>query len=179
MPAQRHLAVIRGDDLVTVRAEELGDHAHERRLVVNDEDDAQRAGVAEGATVRARGMLNANTAPAPGGSSTQMSPPCPSTTRRDAKSPMPDPGASSCAAPRAYGSKMRTRSGGGTPGPSSCTRTIARSSARSMRTAMRVPDGAYFVALCTSPATTSAVRRLSPRTKTGCPERGPLSLCRR
>src|SRR3989442_5426371 len=99
MAAQRHLAVVGGDDLVTLRAEELGDHAHERRLVVDDEDDAQRAGVAEGATARARGMLNANTAPTPGGASTQMSPPCASTTRRDAKSPMPDPGAPPCAGP--------------------------------------------------------------------------------
>ena len=50
---------------------------------------------------------------------------------------------------------------------------------RAIFTLIRVPCGAYFVALCTSPATTSAVRRRSPRTKTGCPPRGPASLCRR
>src|SRR5438552_2219237 len=92
---------------------------------------------------------------------------------------MPEPGTSSFPAPRAYGSKIRERSFGGTPRPWSCTRTIARSSARSIFTAIRVPCGAYFVALGTSPATTSAVRRRSPRTKTACPARGPVSLCRR
>src|SRR2546425_5951699 len=162
---QRGLAVVRGDNLIALLTEEGRDHADELAIVVDDEDVAQR--VADGVPARASGRVNAKTAPPPAASSSQRSPPCPSTTRRAAKRPTPDPGTSSCATPRAYGSKMRARSCGGTPGPSSCTRTMARSSARSMRTAIRVPSGAYFVALCTRPAMTSAVRRLSPRTKSG------------
>src|SRR2546430_670301 len=162
MTAKRRLAVVCRDDLVPLLAEQGGDQADELAVVVDDEDVAQLA--ADAVPARARGRVKAKTAPPLGPSSSQRSPPWPSTTRRAAKRPIPDPAMSSCATPRAYGSKIRARSCGGTPGPSSCTRTIARSSARSMRTAMRVPSGAYFVALCTRPATTSTVRRLSPRT---------------
>jgi len=59
------------------------------------------------------------------------------------------------------------------------TRTIARSFSLATETVIPVPAGAYFVALCTSPATTSAVRRLSPRAQSGAPARGPRSVCLR
>src|SRR5207247_864522 len=99
VPAQRCFAVVRGDDLVAVLAEQRRDHPDERALVVDDEDAAQRE--AASAVARASGTVNAKTAPPSGASSTQISPPWPSTTRRDANRPMPEPGTSSLPAPRA------------------------------------------------------------------------------
>src|SRR5205823_8355404 len=88
VPPERGLAVVCGDDLVALLAQQRRDHPDERALVVDHEDRAQRN--AGSAVARASGTVNAKTAPPPSGeSSTQMSPPCPSTTRRDAKSPMP------------------------------------------------------------------------------------------
>src|SRR2546423_3618138 len=112
---QCRLAVVRGDHLVAVLAEQRRDHPDEGALVVDDEDAAQRD--AAEAVSGASGSENAKTAPPSGASSTQISPPCASTTRRDANRPMPDPGTSSLPAPRAYGSKIRDRSFGGTPRP--------------------------------------------------------------
>src|SRR5438093_3892414 len=173
VPPQGRLAVVRGDHLVAILSEERRHHADHRALVVDDQDARHaRASVASG-------TLNANTPPPPAFSSYQMSPPCASTTRRDAKRPMPDPGSSACAAARTYGSKIRARSCDATPGPSSSTRTTPRSRRRSTLTLILVSSGAYFVALCTRPASTSAVRRRSPRTQIAAPSRGPASRCRR
>src|SRR5207302_5287643 len=115
VPPQGSLTVVCGDDLVALVTEKRRDHSDERALVVHDEDAGQRDAVSAGA--RARGKVNANMAPPSGASPAQMAPPCPSTTRRDAKSPMPEPGTSSMPTPRALGSKIRARSFGGTPRP--------------------------------------------------------------
>ena len=80
MAAERRLAVVRGHDLVSLLAEQRRDHSDEGALVVDDEDARQRVATA---APRASGTLNAKTAPL-AASSTHKSPPCPSTTRRDA-----------------------------------------------------------------------------------------------
>src|SRR2546429_4364272 len=143
MPAKRRLAVIRGHDVVAILAKQRRDQADERAVVVDDEHARHRTVVE--VVARASGTLKEKTAPPSAASSTQRSPPCPSTTRRDAKRPMPEPGRSPCAAPRAYGSKIRARPCGRTPGPSSCTRITARSSPPSMRTLILLPSGAYLL----------------------------------
>src|SRR5260221_7471603 len=171
VPAERGLAVVRGEQVVSLGTEERGDHPDERAVVVDDEDARHRS------SARASGTLNAKMLPgAPSRSSYQSVPPWASTTRRHAKRPMPAPEIASDPR-RTNGSKIRRRSSGRTPGPSSATRTSARSFSFVTVTSMRVPGGAYFVALCTRPATTSAVRRLSPRTQSGPPARRPRSLC--
>src|SRR5207248_4816047 len=74
VPPERGLAVVCGDDLVALLAQQRRDHPDERALVVDDEDRAQRD--AGSAVARASGTVNAKTAPPPSGeSSTQMSPP--------------------------------------------------------------------------------------------------------
>ena len=73
MTAERGLAVVRGDDLVTLLTEQGCHHADELAVVVDDEDVAQR--VADGVPARASGRVNAKTAPPPAASSSQRSPP--------------------------------------------------------------------------------------------------------
>src|SRR5437773_471943 len=69
--AQRGLAVVGGDDLVALLAEQGRDHPDELAIVVDDEDVAQR--VADGLSARASGSVNAKTAPPPTASSSQRS----------------------------------------------------------------------------------------------------------
>src|SRR5207245_10519821 len=97
VPPQGGLAVVCGDDFVAFIAKKRRDHTDERALVVHDEDARQRDAVS--AVARASGKVNANMAPPSGPSSTQISPPCPSTTRRHAKSPTPEPGTSTIPTP--------------------------------------------------------------------------------
>src|SRR5258708_7074057 len=173
MTPERGLAVVGGEQVVPLGAEERRDHADQRTVVVDDENAGHQSAPPSG-------MLNANTLPVLPltWSSYQRLPPWASTTRRQEKRPMPAPDTSSLPK-RTNGSKIRRRSSGGTPGPSSATRTIARSFRLATDTVIAVPGGAYLVALWTRPPTTSAVRRLSPRAHSGVPARGPRSRCLR
>src|SRR5258708_6449138 len=171
MTPERGLAVVGGEQVVPLGAEERRDHADQRTVVVDDENAGHQSAPPSG-------MLNANTLPVLPltWSSYQRLPPWASTTRRQEKRPMPAPDTSSLPK-RTNGSKIRRRSSGGTPGPSSATRTIARSFRLATDTVIAVPGGAYLVALWTRPPTTSAVRRLSPRAHSGVPARGPQGRC--
>src|SRR4030095_1138009 len=101
------------------------------------------------------GSVSATRAPRPGPtSSIQMRPPCASTIPRAIASPIPVPEGCVPVSPsriaRKNLSNTRSRSSGGTPGPSSSTvnRSIS-SSALPALTLMLVPDDEYFAALST------------------------------
>src|SRR5258708_3589196 len=121
MTPERGLAVVGGEQVVPLGAEERRDHAGQRTVVVDDEHAGHQSAPPSG-------MLNANTLPVLPltWSSYQRLPPWASTTRRQEKRPMPAPDTSSLPK-RTNGSKIRRRASGGTPGPSPATRTIARS----------------------------------------------------
>ena len=117
--------VVRGDDLVALRADERGDRPDHRRVVVDHEDPERPRRARDGhgsvaQTAAAAGRAITNLAPCPFAGSHHSRAPTDSASRRAAYSPMPEPRAV-CVSRRAYGSKIRSRHSSGMPGPSSAT----------------------------------------------------------
>ena len=117
-------AVVGRDDLVALGADERGDGADHRRVVVDDEDaEGRRLAITAARPIRRppRPAGRRRSAPRPARPArTTGGAPIDSTSRLAAYSPIPEPRAV-CVSRRAYGSKIRSRHSSGMPGPSSET----------------------------------------------------------
>src|SRR6266540_1270968 len=111
----------------------------------------------------ARGRRSSKRAPAPGltGSPTSSSPPWAWASWRAMYNPSPTPPARRVAPESSWvnRSKMRSRSGRGTPGPASSTASTASAPARPASSRMGVPSGEYLAALSSRlPSTCNSAR---------------------
>src|SRR5215203_598702 len=123
------LAGRRLDWCVSLRLENVAEQLHVLLVVLDDEDPFG------GHQRDFRGIVNAKVLPAPAWLSTQMRPPCSSTSRRDSASPRPVPSGRGPSCSACWNSsKIRSWSSGAMPGPSSLTATVMTPLSRTAET---------------------------------------------
>src|SRR5439155_11573824 len=144
---QRRRAARAGLALVAGAAERRGDDAGDARLVVDDEDAGPHRAHA---AIRATGSCTVKRAPPPGRSPTTIRPPCASTISLATARPRPVPRGRVVK----KGSKMRSRSSCGTPGPESVTASSTAPSFTRAPSVISPPRGTASAALARSPRRT-------------------------
>src|SRR6266540_4207934 len=112
-------------------------------LVVHHQDRGHGAGSCFTGCDSATGSSKTTAVPPDGDPSTQMRPPCASTTARAIARPRPLPVRPLAPSPRKKGSNTRARSGAGMPGPWSATRTWTEPRHGAAETTISPPGGEY------------------------------------
>src|SRR5262249_4597176 len=111
------------------------------------------------------GSVNTNVLPSPSSLSTQIRPPCSSTSFFESASPRPVPSRSSSPGSACWNSsKIRAWSAAASPGPVSATETQTSPSTRAVLTSTAPPAGVNFTAFERRLKITCLMRRSSPST---------------